>query len=312
MTVRLPVDVGRVGLGCAALGNLYSGLDDDQAIETVDAAWGRGVRFFDTAPLYGHGLSESRLGRALATRPREEFVLATKVGRVLVESDGVDPDTIFADVPAARPEFDFSADGIARSLESSLERLGVDRLDIVHVHDPDDHLDQAVNEAYPALARWQDEGVVASVGIGTNHASVAMSVLDRIDLDWVLLAGRYTLLDQSGAPELFPRCLERGAGVIAGGVFNSGLLADPEFRAPFHYATPDDDVVARARELGQRCSRHGVDLPAAALQFPGRHPVVDITLVGPRSAAELHEDLDMLEVDLPDSLWNDLGVHAHR
>lgn len=181
-------DAGRLGLGGAPLGNLYRAVDEDTATATVDAAWDRGVRLFDTAPLYGHGLSETRLGAALARRPRDEYVLATKVGRLLVP--GAEPGTIFADLPPVRPAFDFSADGVRRSLEASLERLGTDRVDVLHVHDPEDHLDQAEAEAFPALIVLRDEGVIGAVGLGTNFPSVVARFVGRVDLDVVLLAGR--------------------------------------------------------------------------------------------------------------------------
>jgi D-threo-aldose 1-dehydrogenase len=216
---------GRVGLGCAALGNLYTPVTEADADATVKAAWDRGVRFFDTAPLYGHGLSEQRLGRALARFPREETVLCTKVGRVLVPADE-SGDSIFVDVPPVKPEFDFSAAGVEASLIASLERLGVDRLDVVHVHDPEDHLEQVAAETYPALSRWRGEGVVGAMGLGTNVPETASFVLDRVELDWLLLAGRYTLLDRSGA-DVLDRCASLGVEVVAAGVFNSGLLADP-------------------------------------------------------------------------------------
>ena len=304
------MSAARTGLGCAALGNLYSPVTEADARATVDAAWDRGIRFFDTAPLYGHGLSESRLGRALAGRPRDELVLCSKVGRVLVPAD--DPgDTIFADVPAVRPEFDLSAAGVEASLTASMDRLQTDRFDIVHVHDPDDHLGQVVAETYPALARWRDEGVVGAIGLGTNLASVADFVLDHlsgvegVDLDWLLLAGRYTLLDRSGA-DVLDRCADRGVKVIAAGVFNSGLLADPTDDAHFHYAPAPPAVVERARRLEVICARHDVPLAAAAVQFPARHPAVTVVLPGARSAAEIEADVALYEHPIPEELWEEL------
>lgn len=298
--------VGRTGLGGAALGNLYSPVSDADAEATVAAAWARGVRFFDTAPLYGHGLSEQRLGRALARYPRDEVVLCTKVGRVLEPAE--DPgDTIFADVPPLHPRFDFSGGGVDASLAASLERLGVDRLDVVHVHDPDAHLEQAVAEAYPALARWREEGVVGAVGLGTNLPATASAVLDHVELDWLLLAGRYTLLDRSGTAVL-DRCASLGVPVIAAGVFNSGLLADPTEGAHWFYEPAPADVVARARRLAEVCDRHGVPLAAAAIQLPLRHPAVALVLPGARSAAEIDADLDLLDAEIPEELWGELDT----
>lgn len=295
-----------VGLGCAALGNLYDAVDEEQSRRTVDEAWDRGVRFFDTAPLYGHGLSEQRLGAALAGRPRDEYVLSTKVGRVLVPAGAGPSDSIFADVPPLEPRFDFSAAGVEASLAASAERLGTDRFDIVHVHDPDDHLARAVTETYPALARLRDAGTIGAIGLGTNHARVAEHVLDRVELDWLLLAGRYTLLDRSGAAVL-DRADRRGVQVIAAGVFNSGLLADPDLAAPFHYGPAPADVVERARALAAVCADHGVPLAAAALQFPTRHPAVHVVLPGARSPAEVAQNMALLDVSIPDDLWPALG-----
>lgn len=295
------MSAARTGLGCAALGNLYSPVTEADARATVDAAWDRGIRFFDTAPLYGHGLSESRLGRALAGRPRDELVLCSKVGRVLVPAD--DPgDTIFADVPAVRPEFDLSAAGVEASLTASLDRLGVDRLDVVHLHDPDDHLEQAVAETYPALDGWKDKGVVGAIGLGTNHPDTASFVLDHVVVDWLLLAGRYTLLDQSGL-DVLDRCAALGVRVIAAGVFNSGLLADPVDGAHYFYETAPADVVARAQRLAAVCAEFDVPLAAAAVQFPLRHPAVSVVLPGARSADEITTDLDLLDLPIPDDLW---------
>jgi D-threo-aldose 1-dehydrogenase len=295
------MDVGRLALGCAALGNLYETVANEDAQATVDAAWARGVRLFDTAPLYGHGLSEVRLGRALAGRPRNEYALASKVGRLLVPIAAGEPPapTIFADVPALQPVFDFAHDGVLRSLDASLERLGVDRIDLLHVHDPDEHLDAAEAGAFPALIRLRDEGVVGAVGLGTTLASVANRLVGRVDLDWLLLAGRCTLLDRSGPDEAFDRCLDHGVRVLAAGVFNSGVLAEPTEGAHFHYAPVPPDVLARVRAMEAACQGYGVPVAAAAVQFPLRQPAVDTVLVGARSAAEMEQDADLLEVPIP-------------
>ena len=300
-----------LGLGGAALGNLYDAVAESDADATVAAAWTRGIRLFDTAPLSGHGLSEQRLGRSLAKLPRDEITISTKVGRVLIPDPDTAADTIFADVPPVRPEFDFSAAGVEASLTASMDRLQTDRFDIVHVHDPDDHLGQVVAETYPALARWRDEGVVGAIGLGTNLASVADFVLDHlsgvegVDLDWLLLAGRYTLLDRSGA-DVLDRCADRGVKVIAAGVFNSGLLADPTDDAHFHYAPAPPAVVERARRLEVICARHDVPLAAAAVQFPARHPAVTVVLPGARSAAEIEADVALYEHPIPEELWEEL------
>lgn len=304
--------VTRLALGCAPLGNLYRATTDEAAQATVDAAWDRGVRLFDTAPLYGHGVSERRTGRSLQGRPRDEYLLATKVGRLLVpDAPGTPPArTIFEHLPPVHPEPDFSAAGVLRSIEASLGRLGLDRVDVVHLHDPDDHIDQALREAHPALVRLRDEGVIGAIGVGTNHAHVAARFVGAVDLDWLLLAGRHTLLEQTGTAELFPRCQELGVRVLAAAVLNSGILADPVPGAHYDYAPAPDDVVARAQRMQAICARHGVPLVAAALQFPLRHPAVDTVLVGAGSAAEVDEDVRLLDLDIPAACWAELATEG--
>ena len=302
-------DVGRLALGGAPLGNMFERVAAEDARATVDAAWARGVRFFDTAPLYGHGLSEARLGRALAARPRDEYVLSTKVGRLLVPiGDGPPDPTIFVDVPPVQPVFDFSRDCVLRSVDASLERLGVDRIDLLHVHDPDDHLDDAESGAFPALVRLRDEGVIRAVGLGTNLVSVAQRFVGRVDLDWLLLAGRCTLLDRSGPAEVFDGCLEHGVCILAAGVFNSGVLAAPANGASFFYAPVPSDVLARVRAMQAACHGFGVPLAAAAVQFPLRLLGVDTVLVGARTAAEVDQDADLLDVPIPADLWDALDA----
>jgi D-threo-aldose 1-dehydrogenase len=298
------VEVTRLGLGCAPLGNLYDEVADADASATVDAAWAHGLRLFDTAPLYGHGLSERRLGGALAGRRRDDMVIATKVGRLLVADppDGAPP-TIFAGVPPVHPEFDFSHDGTLRSLEASLERLGLDRVDLLHVHDPDDHLEEALAGAFPALRRLRDEGVVGAIGAGMNDAAPLARIAQEAGVDCVLVAGRLTLLDRSAADELLPRCAANGVSVIAAGVFNSGLLAAPAAGATYDYAPAPAVLVQRARALAEICAEHGAPLKAAALQFPLRHPAVAAVVVGARTRAEIDENVALFESELPNDLW---------
>ncbi|HZQ85207.1 MAG TPA: aldo/keto reductase [Acidimicrobiales bacterium] len=299
------VEVTRLGLGCAPLGNLYEPISDADAADAVDAAWAHGLRFFDTAPLYGHGLSELRLGAALAGHDRVAATVATKVGRLLVPHDGPQAaGTIFADIPPLRPEFDFSADGALRSLEASLERLQVDSVDVLHVHDPDDHLDEALAGAFPALRRLRDEGVVGAIGAGMNQSAALERIVREAGVDCVLLAGRHTLLEQHGALALLDLCAERGVSVIAAGVFNSGLLADPDAPgATFDYAAAPPDVVARARTLARVCAEHDTPLRAAALQFPLRHPAVTSVIVGTRTKAEVDDNVALFRHPIPPALW---------
>lgn len=299
------VEVTRLGFGAAPIGNLFTRVADDDAVAAVESAWNAGVRFFDTAPLYGHGLSEQRLGTALRAHARDAYVLATKVGRLLTPSV-VNDDDGFVDTPPVGWRYDFSHDATLRSHEDSLARLGVAHVDLLHVHDPDEHADDALRGAFPALRRLRDEGVIRAIGAGMNQSALLARFVREADLDCVLLAGRYTLLDQSGLDELLPLCARRGTSVIAGGVFNSGLLADPSPRATYDYVPAPTELVARARRLADACERHGVDLKAAALRFPLAHPAVACVLTGARSAGEMAENARLFAQPIPLALWDDL------
>ncbi|GAA2672877.1 MULTISPECIES: aldo/keto reductase [Actinosynnema] len=300
----------RLGFGAAPLGNLYEPVADADAEAAVRAAWEAGIRYYDTAPHYGLGLSERRLGAALAGVPRAELVLSTKVGRLLEPTTPVGDDLAngFA-VPAdARRVWDFSADGVRRSLESSADRLGVDRVDVVYLHDPDHHWRQAIDEAYPALADLRDQGVVRAVGVGMNQWRVPERFVRETDLDVVLLAGRHTLLERS-ATGLLDLCAERGVAVVAAAPFNSGLLAERDVPdgATHDYAPAPPELLERARALARTCAAHGVDLPSAALQFPLRHPAVRSVLVGMRSAAQVRANAAALAATVPGALWEELA-----
>ena len=274
----------------------------------VEAAWDAGIRLFDTAPLYGHGLAERRLGEVLRTKPREEFVLATKVGRLLRAGAPPERGQSYVDVPPVNPVFDFSFDGVMRSVEESLERLGLDRIDVLHIHDPDDHYEEALSGAYRALDRLRTEGTIGAVGAGMNQSEMLARFARAADFDCFLLAGRYTLLDRSGAMELLPLCVERGVAIIAGGVFNSGILANPRPGGTFNYQAAPPGVIARAQELAAICDRHGVELKAAALHFPLRHPAVPAVLTGCRSVAEVEENVRLFATDIPEDLWRELDA----
>jgi D-threo-aldose 1-dehydrogenase len=298
------IELPRIGMGTAPLGGLFEAVSDETAHATIELAWERGIRFFDTAPLYGLGLSEQRLGRFLAGRPRDDFVLATKVGRLLRADAPAQPrEAIWNDVPALNPVFDFSYDGVLRSVEESLQRLGLDRIDVLHIHDPDDHYEEAMTGAYPALDRLRSEGVIRAVGAGMNQAEMLVRFTREADFDCFLVAGRCTLLDQAALPELLPLCAERGIAVIAGGVFNSGLLAGG---TTFNYRPAPSELLEEAARLEAVCARHDVPLAAAALQFPLRNPAVTSILLGPRAPAELAQNLDLLDVPIPAGLWDEL------
>jgi D-threo-aldose 1-dehydrogenase len=301
-----------IGLGAAQLGNLGRAVSDDDARATVDAAWELGVRYYDTAPHYGLGLSERRLGSALSGRPRDEYVLSTKVGRLLQpDPSGADrqDDDGFA-VPATfRRVWDFSRDGILRSIEESLARLGTDRIDVAYLHDPDDHWEAASTTGIDALVELREQGVLGAIGAGMNQAAMLAEFVRRCDVDVVMVAGRYTLLDQSAAAELLPLALERDVAVVAAAVYNSGLLSSnrPAAGARFDYREADADVVARARELADVCEGHGVSLPAAAIAFPLRHEAVCSVVVGVRSPAQAASTIERYEAAAPEELWTELA-----
>lgn len=290
--------LSRIGLGGAALAGLYEPVDESDAAATIRAALDSDLTYIDTAPHYGLGLSERRIGAVLRERPRESFVLSTKVGRLIVPG------------PDGAPErrWDFSRSGIRRSLEESLTRLGLDRADIVYLHDPDDHEDEVYAAAFPALAELRDEGLVLAIGAGMNQGAMLTRFVRRLDLDVVLCAGRYTLLDQSAGRDLLPACRERGVDVVIGGVYNSGLLAAPGPDARFDYAPAAPELVARARKMAQVCARYGVPLRAAAMQYPRRHEAVTSVLVGCRSAAEVADSIATARVVIPEQLWQELAV----
>jgi D-threo-aldose 1-dehydrogenase len=316
MTMPVPtVTLGRgrlrvsaLAFGTAPLGNLFAPVAEEDADATVAAALGAGLTYVDTAPHYGLGLAERRLGRLLAGRPRDTFAISTKVGRLvrpLTPGETADPEG-FADTPPARRVWDFSGDGVRRSLEESLERLGLDRVDIVLVHDPDDHEREAREQAFPALTELRDQGVVGAIGAGMNQAEMLTRFVRDLDLDVVLVAGRYSLLDQRALAELLPTCAARGTAVVVGGVFNSGLLADPRPGATFDYAPAAPQLVDRALRLAEVCARQGVPLRAAALAFPFGHPAVASVLVGARSAAEVEDAVACFERPVPAALWAEL------
>jgi D-threo-aldose 1-dehydrogenase len=288
---------GQLGLGTAPLGGLFAEVDDEQGHATVDRAWELGIRLFDTAPLYGSGLSEARLGRALRGRPRGEYELSTKVGRLLRPGD---PDPIFHGARPFAPVFDFSGEGMLSSLAESLERLGLDRVDTVFVHDPERHIEQALRglDALRGLCR---------LGVGTNVVATALEFAREGGIDQVMIAGRYTLLDRSAEAELLPLCAERGIAVTAAGVFNSGILAGG---TTFDYQPASSALRARVDDLAGVCSRYGVPLAAAALQFPLRHPAVGTMVVGARSPAEVEQNLDHLALPIPEEFWREDALGA--
>ena len=301
------LDVTSIGLGSAPLGGLFAPVSDADAEATVTRAWSLGVRFFDTAPLYGFGLAERRFGAFLRQQKRDSYVISTKVGRLLrAPDDGVAEDEHYKGTPRERPVFDFSYDGVMRSVEESLSRLGLDRVDVLLVHDPDDHYDDAVAGAFRALQRLRSDGTVEAIGAGMNQAEMPVRFADAVPVDCFLLAGRYTLLDQGALDVLFPLCTAKGIGILLGGIYNSGILANPRTSAKFNYQDADASLVARALELEALCRKHGTELKAAAFQFCQAHPAVTVVLTGARTAAEISENLAMAETEVPPGFWLEL------
>jgi D-threo-aldose 1-dehydrogenase len=320
---RTSLRVTRLGFGAAPIGGLYAAVSDEDARATVDRAWELGVRTFDVAPLYGYGAAERRLGAALGTRPRDEYVLSTKVGRLVRDVDAIAPtddvdhqamdghdDAFYARTEPVRIVFDYSADGVRRSIEESLDRLGLERIDIALIHDPDEHWAAAIGEAFPTLARLREAGVIRAIGVGMNQSAMLARFAREGDFDVFLLAGRYTLLDQDALGELLPLCLERNVAVIVGGVMNSGILADPQPGGRFDYRPAPPEVVERARRLAATCARHGVPLRAAAVQFPLAHPAVRSLIAGVRRIDHLEEYPELMRHPIPAALWEELRAEG--
>lgn len=306
------LELTRVGFGCAPIGNLLSEVREEDAQAAIAAAFDDGVRLIDAAPFYGYGLAEERAGRALRGRPRSEYVVSTKVGRLIRRGPrgGAevfdDNKSFYLANPDMHLELDYSYDGVMRSLEDSLKRWGVDRIDILHIHDPDDHFDEAVNGAFRALDALRSAGTISAVSAGMNQWEMLSRFMDHGRFDCFLLAGRYSLLDQTALPEFLPKCQKQGVGVLVGGVFNSGLLANPTRGATFNYVAAPDQLIERALALKAVCERHGVSLKTAAIQFPLAHPAVTSILTGVRTRAEWDENAAGLRTPIPAALWAEL------
>ena len=309
---RTSLAVPRVGIGTAPLGNMFEALSEEQADAVLASAVAHGLRYFDTAPLYGHGLAEQRVGRAVAGLPRDEVFVSTKVGRLLRadaprdESQFYLGEPFYKDVPPVGPVWDFTYDGVMTSVQESFLRTGLDRFDVLLLHDPDDYFDAASTTAYGALAKLREDGTTRAIGAGMNQAPVLARLVEVCDLDVLLVAGRYTLLDQVAMDELLPLCEQRTISIVIGGVFNSGILIDPAPGARYNYVPADPAVMARAQRIKAVCDRYKVPLPAAALQFPLAHPRVCTVLLGIRSVDELEKNLRWLDVSIPDELWGEL------
>ena len=299
-------------LGCSQLGGLYRAMSDAEAESVLEAAWNLGVRHFDTAPHYGAGLSERRLGRFLQQFPRDTFSVSTKVGRLLVDTDAdVDGVDGFYGGDRKRRVLDYTARGFRQSLDESLERLGLDRVDTLYVHDPaGNDLDDAVHSGYAELNSLRAAGTVSHIGVGTNETEPLERFLMETEVDQVMLAGRFTLLDRSGATAL-EECQRRGVRVVAAGVFNSGLLAAPSASARFDYAEASPAMVELALRYEDACRRAGISLRAAAIQFVLRNPAVTQVALGSRTAQQVEDNLAMVQCHIPDEFWMELESVRH-
>jgi D-threo-aldose 1-dehydrogenase len=299
----------RVGLGSAPLGNLLGEVHEADAFAAIDAAWDEGWRYFDTAPHYGLGLAEERLGLGLKARPRDEYVLSSKVGRIIYSADTAATDDEGFNVSTTRRRrWDFSRDGVLQSIEDSLRRIGTDRLDVVYVHDPDDHYEEAVATAFPTLIELREQGVIGAIGSGMNQAAMLTRFVQEIDLDVIMLAGRYSLIDPDGLDDVLPACVQNDVQVVAVGIFNSGLLSQPRpaAGATYNYEPAAQALLDKANKIADVCESHGTTLPAAALAFPLAHQAVAGIAVGCRTADEVHTNAALARTEVPSGVWSDL------
>ena len=299
--------VGPLAFGSAPIGNLGREVSEDEWRSALSAAWDAGVHYFDTAPHYGLGLAERRLAAGLAEH--DGFIVSTKVGRLLAPGPGDAMDDEGYAVPTTHVRVrDYSRDGILRSLESSLERLGLDRVDILFVHDPDEYYREALEGAFPALEELRSQGVITSYGAGMNQSEMLADFVRETDLDVIMLAGRYTLLEQGALDDLLPECERRGVSVVAAGVFNSGLLARARPRADvtYNYEPAPPEILARVHRIADVLERHGTTLPEAAAQFALAHPAVATVCLGARSAAQVERNAALLHTPIPEQAWQEL------
>jgi D-threo-aldose 1-dehydrogenase len=313
--VRGRVALTEFGIGCAQYGNLSKPVSDEDTLLATQSAWDQGVRYFDAAPHYGLGLAEERLGKAIAGLPRDELVISTKVGRLLIptpERAHLMDDGGFA-VPAAyRREFDFSRDGVLRSFEASLKRLHVDFIDILYLHDPDGHWDSASTTGVETLIELRDQGVVKAVGAGMNQSEMLTRFVKETDIDLVMLAGRFTLLEQGALDELLPAAIEKNVGIVNVGVYNSGLLSRnrPNSTLHYDYAPASEVLIHRVNQIADICEKYGVTLPEAAIQYGQFHPAVVSTVIGVRSEEQVLENLRRFRKEIPHELWEELSAQG--
>ena len=309
---RIDRYISKLALGTAPLGGLFTAVSDEQGQATVLAALDSGINFIDTAPLYGHGNAERMIGSVLS-KTNKEYVISTKVGRVLKKfapeeiAGKVDGLAAFIGVdPTIFPVFDFSRDGILRSIQESLERLNISSIDIALIHDADDRIDEAIKNSYPVLDELRSQGVIKGIGVGMNICSYATKAVKEMDLDVILIAGRYSLLDQSAQEVLFKECLKKQTGVMVGGVYNSGVLANPTPESTYNYVPVTPEILSKVKQIQALLLDFDISLTAAAIQFPLRHPAVTCVLTGSRSVAELNANIKDFDQTIPDAAWKAL------
>jgi D-threo-aldose 1-dehydrogenase len=303
---RSDLEVTRLSLGTAPLGGLFKSVSDSDGEALLNSALEIGINYFDTAPQYGHGVAEIRVGKVLQST-KLPYVIETKVGRILQKVENAELFPWFPDAPRdVMPIFDYSADGIKRSFNESLERMGLDHLDIVLMHDAEEHIKEAIENAFPVLAEYRSQGLIKAVGIGINYVEPALEIMKNTDLDIALIAGRYTLLDQIAHNELFPYALAHNIDITMGGVLNSGVLANPMAGATYNYLPASDEIISRAARIGNFLKERNIPLISAALQFPLRHPAVTSVLTGPRNVKELLSNVDDFNRELPIDIWAEL------
>jgi D-threo-aldose 1-dehydrogenase len=315
--------ISNIGFGGAPLGNLFAAIPEDVVQDSLDAAFNAGIRYFDTAPLYGFGLSESRYGQGLAAYERDQLAISSKVGYTLrpLAPGEAPPFDQFVDAPPMTVEYDYSRDAVLRSIEGSLQRLQTDRIDLIYIHDPDEgvslqrdfdpyeksHLSEVMEQTYPVLDELRSQNVIKAIGVGMNQWQMLADFAAAGDFDCFLLAGRYTLLEQESLEKLLPLCEQRGVRIVIGGPYNSGILATgPVEGACYNYALAPVDILERTREIEAVCKRHAVPLAAAALQFPLAHPVVAAIIPGARSPDELNANVQLCQFEIPADLWVEL------
>ncbi|MDO9545264.1 MAG: aldo/keto reductase [Pelolinea sp.] len=327
------VMIPQLGLGTNPLGGMFAPISPEEAQATVESCWDLGIRFYDTAPVYGYGNAERAVGAILSKKPRSEFILSTKVGRLLL-ADGPkdhedtmvlwDGKQLYKGTDSVKPYFDFSYDGVMRSIEASQKRTGIDRFDFMHIHDPDWFPEEALEGAYKALDQLRSEGSIGAIGCGMNQWEVLADFAKRADFDTFLLAGRYTLLDQSALEILLPICIENHIVIVAGGVYNSGILCNPDpslalktdrssnaigswkDNVTYNYVPADQTIVEKTIKLKEICDRYNVPLMAAAIQFPMYHPAISTVVMGPRSVEQARQNVEMFSIDIPQDLWNEM------